>query len=209
MERSENLNELATALAKAQGQIIDAKKDSANPFYKNKYADLASVWEACRKPLSDNGLSIAQGFEIINGKRYLETILLHSSGQSIRSYLDLTLKEETMQALGSAITYARRYSLSAIVGIVPDDEDDGNAASGIKSNVNHNVPIVKNPAPSTNTEVKQSPETKQEATERKDHWCPVHNVVFFKTEKMKAYAHPISDSGKWCSEPVEKGQKEM
>jgi len=201
MVRSETINELATALAKAQGQIIDAKKDSANPFFHSKYADLASVWEACRKTLSENGLSIVQGFEEINGKRYLETILLHSSGQSIRSYLELTLKEETMQALGSAITYARRYSLSAIVGIAPDDDDDGNEASGKKKeNGTQTAQKPQEKAPETK-QVVDKPQTEQ--TQPKEHWCSIHNVAFIKTEKMKNWAHPYGVEGKWCSEKVE------
>ncbi len=123
MQKSETINELATALAKAQGQIQDAKKDSSNPFFKSHYADLASIWAACRKPLSDNGLSVVQTIEVKEGKRILESILFHSSGQWISSSLDLLAKEETEQALGSAITYTRRYALSALVGISPDDDD--------------------------------------------------------------------------------------
>ncbi len=134
MRRSENINELAIALAKAQGQILDAKKDSNNPFFKSKYADLASVWEACRKPLSNNGLSVVQTIEIkygsfcpSEGRRILESTLMHTSGQWISSELDLLPKEESEQAIGSAITYTRRYALAALVGICPDD-DDGEAA---------------------------------------------------------------------------------
>ena len=130
MEKSELINELSAALSKAQGQIEDAKKDSNNPFFKTKYADLASVWEACRKPLSSNNLAVIQTIEVKEGKRYLETMLSHSSGQFIRSSLDLSSKEESMQAIGSAITYARRYSLSAIVGVCPDDDDDAEKAMG-------------------------------------------------------------------------------
>lgn len=129
MNHSEQLNELATALSKAQGQIKDAKKDSSNPFFKSKYADLASVWDACRKPLSDNGLSIVQGVEFDANGRYLETMLMHTSGQYVSSIINLTLKEDSMQSIGSAITYARRYALSAMVGVSPDD-DDGEAAGG-------------------------------------------------------------------------------
>ena len=102
-----------------------AIKDSSNPFFKMQYADLASVWEACRKPLSDNGLSIVQTLD--DGK--VETILLHTSGQYVSSVLAFTAKEQTSQSIGSAITYARRYALSALVGICPDD-DDGEAAMG-------------------------------------------------------------------------------
>ena len=82
MLKSETINELATALAKAQMQMKPAGMNADNPFFHSKYADLAAVWEACRKPLSDNGLSVVQGVEC-DTERYLETMLLHSSGQWI------------------------------------------------------------------------------------------------------------------------------
>lgn len=128
MNHSELLNELGGALAKAQGQIQAAKKDSANPFFKSKYADLASVWDACRKPLSDNGLSVSQfPCEAENGVA-IETMLIHSSGQWISSRYTMPVSKNDAQAVGSAITYARRYALAAVVGIAPED-DDGNAAA--------------------------------------------------------------------------------
>lgn len=127
MIHSEQINELATALAKAQGQTEGAKKDSANPFFKSKYADLASVWGACRQQLSSNGLSITQCPEESDNGIAVETMLLHSSGQWIKSRYTMPVSKVDAQAVGSAITYARRYSLAAIVGIAPED-DDGNAA---------------------------------------------------------------------------------
>lgn len=120
---------LAEALAKAQGQIRGAAKDTTNPHFKSKYADLASVWEACRKPLADNGLSVVQFTKIVGDDRQpvLVTRLLHSSGECIEGDTPLLMGKQDMQALGSAITYARRYGLAAMVGIAPED-DDGNAA---------------------------------------------------------------------------------
>lgn len=129
-EMSESINELSAALAKAQGQIEGAKKDSANPFFKSKYADLAAIWDACRKPLSDNGLSVVQMPSAGGNVAAVTTILSHSSGQWISSRLVMNLTKDTgPQAIGSAITYARRYALAAFVGIAPED-DDGNAAQG-------------------------------------------------------------------------------
>lgn len=132
MERSESIAELSAALAKAQGLLEGAKKDSNNPFFKSKYADLASVWDACRKPLSDNNLSVVQlagssceNPEIIT----IETMLCHSSGEWISGALSVKPVKTDPQAIGSCITYLRRYSLQAIVGIAPED-DDGNEASG-------------------------------------------------------------------------------
>jgi hypothetical protein len=125
---SENLNELAAALAKAQGEITGALKDSANPFFKSKYADLASCWDACRAALSKNGLAVIQCPTTEVTGTYLVTTLLHSSGQWMRSSLIVSPKDDTPQAMGSALTYARRYALTAMVGVAQVD-DDGNAAS--------------------------------------------------------------------------------
>jgi len=130
MKHSEQINELATALAKAQGQIEGAKKTSDNLYFKSKYADLAEVWEACRKPLADNGLAVVQGDGIASedGNVSIETMLLHVSGQWISSSLEAKPTKTDPQGIGSCITYLRRYGLQSLVGISPED-DDGNAAS--------------------------------------------------------------------------------
>lgn len=152
MNRSEQINELAAALALAQGQITGALKDSANPFYKSKYADLASCWDACRGPLSANGLSIVQTtlrgepvtihwettdqesgelrqFHVDTVELVVVTTLLHASGQWIESSLPLIPRDASPQGMGSALTYGRRYGLTSMVGVAQVD-DDGNAASG-------------------------------------------------------------------------------
>ena len=125
---TESLDKLAPALAKAQGAIEGAKKDSLNPHFKNQYADLASVWAACRKPLTDNGLSVIQSLGNEEGRVSCDTMLLHVSGQWIRSGFSMMPQQNTPQAFGSCATYLRRYSLQSIVGVAPDD-DDGNQAS--------------------------------------------------------------------------------
>lgn len=131
MEKSEQINELAAALAKAQGAIKGALKDTANPFFKSKYADLSSVWEACRSQLSANGLSVVQTPCQGEGGINVETMLMHCSGQWISSQFTMPVAKQDAQAVGSAITYARRYALAAMIGIAPeDDDDDGNAATG-------------------------------------------------------------------------------
>ena len=130
VETSAKLDQLAPALAKAQAVMATAKKDSTNPHFGNKYADLASVWDACREPLTANGLSIVQApCNTSPDTVSIRTILLHSSGQFISSTITLRPSKADPQGAGSAITYARRYALSAMVGVSPDD-DDGNAASG-------------------------------------------------------------------------------
>jgi hypothetical protein len=129
---SEQIGELAAALAAAQGEMTAASKDATNPHFKSRYATLASVWDAIRGPLSQHGLSVSQVLESPeNGVGVaVRTMLLHTSGQWIASRYVMPIGDKlTPQAIGSAITYARRYALSAIVGIAPDDDDDGNAAS--------------------------------------------------------------------------------
>lgn len=132
MEHSEKIDELGAALSKAQGILEAAKKDSNNPFFKSKYADLASVWESCRAALSSNGLSIVKSPEESDSGIAVVTMMLHSSGQWIRSRYTMPVSKVDAQAVGSAITYARRYSLAAFVGVAPDDDDGNGAGSGEK-----------------------------------------------------------------------------
>ena len=126
MNQSENIHELATALSKAQGEMQAAIKDSVNPFFKSKYADLGSVWDAARPVLCKYGLCVIQATDVINDKIVMVTTLAHSSGQWIKSIVPLNPAKNDSQSLGTAMTYLRRYSLSAIVGVVCDDDDDGN-----------------------------------------------------------------------------------
>ena len=128
MNKSESIKELATALNKAQAEMSGAKKKATNPFFKSKYSDLNAVVDAIRIPFCDNGLSYSQ-FPVSNDKCVgVETILMHDSGEWISSVLMLPMVKQDPQAAGSAITYARRYSLQSIAGI-PSEDDDGNHAS--------------------------------------------------------------------------------
>lgn len=123
--QSDDVSEIAKALIEVQKVISNAEKDAKNPFFKSNYATLKSVLDATRQPFADNGLAVTQTMV----ENYLVTTLLHSSGQWIRSYLPLNpTKQNDPQALGSAITYARRYALAAIANITQED-DDGNTAS--------------------------------------------------------------------------------
>jgi hypothetical protein len=130
--QSEKIEALALALVQVQGNLKPAIKDSKNPFFKSSYADLTSVWEACREQLAKNDLAVFQGCETHDGSDFLTTTVMHKSGQWIKSEIRLLLTKQDAQGMGSAITYARRYSLAAAIGIVQDD-DDGNAASQEKS----------------------------------------------------------------------------
>lgn len=152
MLTSQSIASLATALAIAQGRITGALKDSTNPFFTSKYADLASCWDACRAALSENGLSIVQGtrrgenikiewdttdqksgetthYTVETQETVIVTMLLHSSGEWMLSELPLIPRDASPQGVGSAITYGRRYALCALVGVAQVD-DDGNGASG-------------------------------------------------------------------------------
>lgn len=129
-EQSAEIGELAAALAIAQGEITGALKDSANPFFKSKYADLASVWDACRTSLSKNQLAVIQVPSTgDNGAAVVTTTLAHKSGQWMRGSIALMPVKSDPQGMGSAYTYARRYALAAMVGVAQVD-DDANAASG-------------------------------------------------------------------------------
>ena len=129
IEQSESIAALAAAMAVAQGSVEGATKGKVNPAFKSKYADLASVWSACREALYDNGLSVQQfPGEMVDGRLTLTTQLTHKSGEWMRSTLSIPLSKADAQGYGSAITYARRYALAAVVGVCPED-DDGNAAA--------------------------------------------------------------------------------
>lgn len=121
--KSETIGALAAALAKAQSEISGAVKDAANPFFKSKYADLESVWQACRKPLTDNGLSVVQTTHYTSDTLMLITTLMHASGEWIAGEMPVLMKDYSPQAQGSGLTYARRYALAALVGVYQTDDD--------------------------------------------------------------------------------------
>jgi len=120
---------LYSALAAAQAEMGRALKDTANPHFKSKYADLASVCDACMPALSKHGIAVLQpSFDDETG-RYVKTILVHGdSGESVECRVPLIVAKTDMQGYGSAVTYARRYGLMGMAGIAPED-DDGNAAA--------------------------------------------------------------------------------
>ena len=131
--QSAEIKDLVTALAAAQGEMEHASKSKKNDHYKSNYADLPAVIDAMKAPLAKNGLSYSQAVdEDSAGKITLVTTLFHKSGQWLRSYYPVRPTQPTPQGLGSAITFGKRYSLAALCGVAADDEDDdGNAASGV------------------------------------------------------------------------------
>lgn len=152
MRNSEKINELVVALNKAQADFMVAKKDAKNPFFKSKYATLNAVYEAVAEALLKNGLSVIQ--PIVGDA--VETTLVHTSGQFITSSCPIVCaKQNDPQAMGSAITYARRYSLASLLGVMTDEDDDGEKA-------------MARPAPKQS--VKESP--KAEKKQEKDHETP-------------------------------------
>ena len=135
INQSESIANLALALSIVQGKMSHAVKDSANPFFKSKYADLESVWDACRSLLAENGLAVMQfpGLYTDHDKSMsLTTIISHKSGEFISQEMSVPVTKADAQGAGSALTYMRRYALAAVVGVVQAD-DDGNAASNPQS----------------------------------------------------------------------------
>lgn len=126
------------ALAAAQMEMGKAIKDSANPAFKSKYADLASVMDACMGALNRNGIAVFQPTIDEDGQRYVKTILAHVAGETLECRVPLIVQKNDMQGYGSAVTYARRYGLMGMAGIAPED-DDGNAAAKA-------APVVEKPA---------------------------------------------------------------
>lgn len=128
---STNISTLAKALAAAQGELEPAAKNAENPHLKNRYADIAAVFEAIRKVLPRHGLAVSQILLPTEGKAHVRTMLIHESGEWLASECILPPdRNGGPQGMGSAITYARRYSLSALLGLVSEEDDDGEHAQG-------------------------------------------------------------------------------
>ncbi len=118
------VNELVTALAKAQLEIKAPRKDKVNTNFKSKYSSLDAIYESCREPLAKNGLVMSHSVE----GQTLVTTLRHVSGQSISCSVPMFIDKTTSQGFGSALTYARKYSVCSLLSLPSDEDDDGNAA---------------------------------------------------------------------------------
>lgn len=130
IETSETTAALDEAMAKAQSRIQAAAKDKLNPHFKSKYADLSSVWEACRDALTSNGVFISQWpVHSEDGRLHLVTRLAHK-GEWLKARFSIPVGRQDAQGYAAALTYAKRMCLSAAVGVVADDDDDGNTAVG-------------------------------------------------------------------------------
>jgi hypothetical protein len=130
MNHSDSIAKIAPALLKAQQEIEVAVKDSTNPHFRSKYADLGSVFEACKPALNKNGIVILQTpIPGDTNELRLVTTLLHTSGEWISGTATIPLAKQDPQGYGSALTYGRRYSLASIVGVISEEDDDGNSAA--------------------------------------------------------------------------------
>lgn len=163
MNRSDSITKLALALVKAQAAMGNAVKDSKNPFFKSNYADLNAVREACLPALNANGISVLQPTVQVEGKPFVETVLLHESGEFISSLTEvICAKANDPQAHGSGVSYARRYGLQSLVNLGSAD-DDGESAMGrtnlappTKKNIVEEVKAKSTPAPATSAPVKKT-----------------------------------------------------
>lgn len=154
MMMTPTIEALSAALAAAQGEIAHAAKSSVNPHFKSDYADLAAVWDACRAPLARHGLAVTQTTRLGAGAHVLVTTLLHSSGQWLASEMPILAAKNEPQSFGSALTYARRYALAAIVGVSQaDDDGEGGQGRGFagsqRDEAPRGVPVERSPASQT------------------------------------------------------------
>ena len=142
MNRSESIVKIASALVKAQSAMGNAIKDAKNPFFKSRYADLNAVREAVLPVMNANGISVLQPTVHIDGKSFVETMLLHESGEFISSLTEIIVnKINDAQQQGSGISYARRYGLQSLANIGADD-DDAEHAVGRGSPRSSNIPVT-------------------------------------------------------------------
>jgi len=182
--KSESINELSKALSITQGQIEGASKDSNNPFFKSKYADLRAVWDACREPLSKNNLAVIQTVRKINNDLFLVSTLTHSSGQWIESYYPIITQKIDPQSLGSCVTYARRYSLAALIGVYQEDDDGEKAmvrpqAQAPKIESKPLVEVKKDPPKKDLTDLVTQDQIKRlMAIANENHWKDAHIKAF-------------------------------
>lgn len=143
--KSESIVEITKALIDFQGNLKPVPRESTNPYFKSKYASLHTIWEHIRKPLRDNGLAVTQLSHYQDGQVLLTTTLLHTSGEWLSGDLLVTPgKQNDAQSMGSALTYARRYALSAILGICSEEDDDAESTMvrGTKKTEKKPNPVV-------------------------------------------------------------------
>lgn len=165
--QSQSITKIASALLNAQKKIESASKDATNPYFKSKYADLNAVMDACKTALNENGIVVLQPIQSDEVGDYVETTLLHESGEYLSSKMRITVaKQNDPQAQGSAITYARRYSLQSMVFIGAEDDD----GEGAMKRVEQPKQAVKNPQPKA-----------------LEHYCDYHKCKMFLNKNGNPY----------------------
>ena len=196
MERSESILELIGALNKLQGVLKSVPKTKENSYFSSKYADLDTIWDTVRKPLTDNGLALVQTTaENDQGIPFLETLLLHTSGEWIKSELALNPVKSDPQSMGSAITYARRYAMSAMLGVSAEDDDD--AERSMDRNGKASTPSK---APARTSQARPSPDQDQS---KSPYWCTEHKTLWAKKTKDGKTWYSHKDGQGWCNMPTE------
>lgn len=178
----------AEALVKVQGAIKTAIKDATNPAFRSKYADLGAVWEAVKPALQDNGFAVVQSPQFEGETMWLETTLLHVTGERMTGRYPIRPDKNTPQGVGSAITYARRYSISAMLGVVADEDDDGNAASGVAA------PSKAAPPP------KHEPMSDPDVVEGVKNWCEQQKDIISNAKMLPDLTDWLdTHGGNWVS----------
>jgi len=153
MQTSQSIENISKSIIALNAELSNPKNTADNPFFKNKYAPLNEILNEVRPLLSRHGLAVIQNTMSIEDKIGIQTIIIHSSGENIASdILLLKADKDTAQGQGSAITYGRRYQLSAMLSIASEDDDDGNTASGNKPDPKKAVtpPVLKGEKPKGN-----------------------------------------------------------
>lgn len=210
--QSPEIGALVDALSKAQAKMEGAVKDSKNPFFNSKYADLSSVWEAAKGPLTENGLAVIQGVEINEqGTPCLTTVLGHKSGQWIKSILPMTPQKQDPQTMGSLITYYRRYSLAAMVGICPEDDDGNYATDPTRAQFTKNQngspqktqKTPSNTTPPSNEEIKEIFALLAGDQEKEDRMCDFYKVTSLERLTRPQYEHAMD----FLTNKSKKGEK--
>jgi hypothetical protein len=196
MQNSPTTKEIFTALAKAQKNIGAAAKGAKNPFFRSTYADLGSVMEAIKEPLNEAGVAILQPAYTEGDYHFLETLLVHESGEWVSSgVIKLILVKNDMQSLGSAITYARRYQLQSLIAL-PAEDDDGNKASGRDKpeSQNSNTIKPKEKAPAMQAAIQSveknlAPPSYQDSVDPEQHKLAVHLNEFIKKHTISVHVY--------------------
>lgn len=196
-----------TALAKAQGQFQAVAKNQDNPFFKSKYLTLAGIMDVIRKPFADNGLCVIQSPKVSKEGNStfvtLKTTIAHSSGDTLENELTIPIatgqRISDAQAIGSGITYARRYALQSLLGISADEEDDdGNSASG---RIEQQKP---KPKPQEKKESQKCCKCGKDIQNR-----PLGNTTYFDYSLKELGGYYCKDCGQARKKEMETGQSEM